>query len=785
MIQKLKKQSTAGAPPAHSTPESGNSDASALSEIGDDFKSLHQTSPSTKVSPAAYVELCLVVADLLEGKREGRIRAEKIYSRLSELTSIMINSGSAGVPLTEIPDQPSALVSEQGRYKPTKYILGPDSRQAWRTARWIGASFSRIASATSDLCKNEDLDPLAKLIRKSKPKREITPRKHNLREDLALLGITHAPSTSSSCVIPPAGDTPCLPGSSSGGASRLHVDTGSTGPGKPKRQSRWDSQSDNRLSETLKAFLRRNIPADPLRDLKPEESAGENNVQEWSWSPDDLEEQVCERRVRRKVFELVPAAREDDILHRYVVFALRTNFYDEKTGHRVLPAGALKWIGGGEFETGIALLDYLKQHFDLQYRDHIPGKRCRLLVQDGLPQELHQFDKEESFVPLSQQKDPAYLLSGRSYTAKRGSEKREELREQLQEERHGAPSIGARKTFDLLNFGPGKDHRSSRLTSKMLDHLDQAYERVRSMDIKAGQRDYYLSQLSAIGRQHQPFYTFSSKGHTDRVFGYNDGLLNLPSEVRAILCQDFVEVDLRSAHLLIAAWLWEAGDALSQLRKESYSIWEDLMRHLKPLFHDQGQSVPSPGEQLFSRVKATLKKAVYSTVYGMPAPSIQATVTRDLKSILGRKVGERLRNHSIIGELLSKRQQKLREMEVGSVIEGPTGIRVEIEEPVGGDGVDPRSAMATLAQSYEQAAMRVILELERDLENQGGRNHFKIAVWLHDGAYVKMRSLRARTKDLDERLRKRCEDLADFAGKSMHLPAFFEVEEIEPPSVDQ
>jgi hypothetical protein len=169
----------------------------------------------------------------------------------------------------------------------------------------------------------------------------------------------------------------------------------------------------------------------------------------------------------------------------------------------------------------------------------------------------------------------------------------------------------------------------------------------------------------------------------------------------------------------------------------------------------------------------------------MPAPSIQATVTRDLESILGRKVGERLRNHAIIGELLSKRQQKLREMEVGSFIEGPTGIRIEIEEPVGGEGVDSRSAIATLAQSYEQEAMQVILELERDLENQGGRNHFKTAVWLHDGAYVKMRSPQARTEDLNERLRKRCRDLADFARVDMPLPAFFEVEAIEPPSVEK
>jgi hypothetical protein len=151
----------------------------------------------------------------------------------------------------------------------------------------------------------------------------------------------------------------------------------------------------------------------------------------------------------------------------------------------------------------------------------------------------------------------------------------------------------------------------------------------------------------------------------------------------------------------------------------------------------------------------------------------------------------------VIAELLEKRDEKLAEWdqlaeENGShATTGPTGIEitidVTIEENKGRDesekGVDARSAMATLAQSYEQAAMQVILEMERDRERDQSRNRFKVALWLHDGAYVRLRSKRARRKDLNRRLRERCEELADFAGKDVPMPAFFEFEEIQPPEL--
>ncbi len=539
----------------------------------------------------------------------------------------------------------------------------------------------------------------------------------------------------------------------------------------------------------------------------------ENNSQkfedEWSWDPDDLRRRTCDHSTRQAIFEYVPEARDDEWVFRYCVYVLWSDFTDNQCGLQVLPASACDWIAGYENDTAKDVIEYIQSYLPLEYTDHIPNRRCRLIEEDGLPADLKRIVRKDLSTPPSNYDDRVYVLSGAPYTRKKVTQRREEIFEGLQDERSKAPSIGAQKTYEMLNFGCETDLRSGQLLSKMKHHLGEAFEYVRRMEIdpdlskeeneshedwrrrkwkaKRDQRNRYFDTLSAISDQHQQFYAFSSTGRTDRLFGYNRSVLELPKEVRAILCQDFIEVDLKSAHLLIAAWLWDADKALEKLTSEDYSIWDDLMQHFEKLFRANGHDVPQEGEDLYKTVKSALKRAVYSTVYGMHAPSIQAQVTKNLKNILGPEAGAHLRGHPVIAELLEKRDEKLAEMEVGDVFVGPTGIRIEIEQGLSedGDDVDPRSAMATLAQSYEQAAMQVILEMERDRQQADSYNHFNVVLWLHDGAYVKMRSEQARSKDLNRRLEERCRELAEHAGKEDPMPAFFEIEQIEPPTPKQ
>lgn len=138
------------------------------------------------------------------------------------------------------------------------------------------------------------------------------------------------------------------------------------------------------------------------------------------------------------------------------------------------------------------------------------------------------------------------------------------------------------------------------------------------------ERRKYFKALAPIKVQHHRCYTFSETGCTDRVSGTIGAYWISRRRSEKTLYQDFVEVDLRSAHLLIAAGLWDAGEALEKLTDEDYSVWDDLMAHFDPLFLTNEHTVPEKGNALYQEVKEALKIAAYSTVHGMNACFIQA-----------------------------------------------------------------------------------------------------------------------------------------------------------------
>ena len=534
----------------------------------------------------------------------------------------------------------------------------------------------------------------------------------------------------------------------------------------------------------------------------------------WRWKPDSLRRSTCPKEVREDLIAWIPDG--DEVVFRYCVYVLWGRFRDWGTGWLLISRDVCEWIGHHRYETALEVLNYIESKIPrFRWAEAIPKQRCRQIIDDGLPQRVREITRVGARNCQPRCSERVYVLTGESFSEEQAALDRKAIQKEALHALHNAPSEGALKTVKLLN------HRPSHIFARTTEHIPQAVQYVRKMNIEVQSssrksssrksssrkrrrsrethakrrvqkeeqlRERYLHVLDSIRGQHQPFYTFSRKGRTDRVFALNKSALNLPKAVREILYQDFYEVDLRSAHLLIAAWLWDAEDALEKLSRESFSIWCDLMRHCEPLFENRGLEKPTIGDPLYAKIKSAFKVALYSTVYGMPAPNVQAGVTQALKPILGPTVGEHLRGHPIIVELLRKRDDKLKAMQVGDTIYGPTGIEITIQQSIDddGDGVDPKSAMATLAQSYEQALMQVILEYEKDRNEELPQNYFRVALWLHDGAYVHFRGTgRARMKELNQRLQRRCEKLAGFADKGTPLPAFFEKEKITPPSLPE
>jgi hypothetical protein len=522
---------------------------------------------------------------------------------------------------------------------------------------------------------------------------------------------------------------------------------------------------------------------------------------------------TCDEATREAIFEHVPQAGEDKTLFRFAVYALWATWRDEGTNLRVIDKRVLAWIGETNSElcgangevVGDRVLKHVARFLPIDYVEWIPKRRARLLKDDGLPPKLWKTVQADLSRPVGSYDRRVYVLSGKAYDDHVSPYKLRDAHEMgAQEAEALAPSPLALHNMRRLNDRPGNTFASMRrrmddayayvrhmhipvkLSAKTKARLSESEQEARRAKVARQLRTSYLACLRSIEDQPQPFYAPSRKGKTDRLFGYNTSVLQLPKAVRRILCRGWYEVDLKSAHLLIAAWLWDAESALAKLTTDGYSVWTDLIEHCKPLFDERNLDVPSKGTDLYEVVKGALKVAVYSTVYGMRAPAVQAGLTRRLKGILGPTVGAHIRTHTIISELLQKREARLRRMQVGDRLEGPTGIEIVIEvnyddESGSDDFVGPRSAMATLAQSYEQALMGVILDLEEE-RSEKKSNRFRVCLWLHDGAYVKMRSVHARMKDLQRRLDAKAKELARFAGKVTALPAFFETEKITAPT---
>ncbi|MFB6273979.1 MAG: hypothetical protein ABEL51_13900 [Salinibacter sp.] len=534
-----------------------------------------------------------------------------------------------------------------------------------------------------------------------------------------------------------------------------------------------------------------------------------------------LRRSTCERETRQLIFEYVPGAREDKVLFRWCAYALWTNWRDQTTHRRVIHHKILHWIGHHRFDTAEAVLNYVKERLpEMKHSDTwAPGQHTRQIISDGLPEKLWKAVSADLDTPPCSYNDRVYVLSGDGVAREDAGKIRGEIEREI--EGLTPPSPVAERIWNYMNGLP------SRRFSRFDDKIEEAIEYVSRMEIDmsvspkhkgllryltgcerkedgtlAGnvnryrarlrhekrklakqQRVQYKQILHQIAHQHKPYYKFSRQDRTDRIFSQNASALMLPAEVREILCEGLYDVDLRSAHLFIAAWLWSAEGALETLTQEGYCIWEGLMEHCRPLFEDQGLNVPEKGDPLYEEVKAGMKIMVYSTVYGMPAPSIQANVTQALKPILGPEVGEHLKRHEVITRLIGARDEKLKSLKPGDTVEAPTGIEIEVEVSLEEEKKDscnkagPKSCLATQAQAYEQELMSVLIDVAKERED------FRPLLRLHDGAACVTRRPNGLEEAVNEGLTDKQRELTKFAGKDRLLPAVFEVEKIEAPEM--
>jgi hypothetical protein len=535
----------------------------------------------------------------------------------------------------------------------------------------------------------------------------------------------------------------------------------------------------------------------------------------FTWDPDRLDRKTWSADTRRAVVRHHPDF--EGAVARFIHAVVVSPTLDRDTGFPMVPWQMLEWVigepfttHGGEYWNGERVLHHLRRNTSLghagpepvlTWKEYEPRERCRAIICDGVHPAAKRAIEQDLSADVSRAPERVYVVIGEQMHSRHPEKAREKWEALLADEPDNARADTTRQVLRHMN---GMHPRTQ---AKVKNHIPEAIERVKtrpydvelspfrlSYDVRDDQveriqgiqRRFDLSVLQAIGLQHKQFYQTSSRGYTDRIFPANKSVLYLPSDVREILCQDYFNVDLKSAHLNIAAWLWEAESAQALLQESSYSVWDHLMEHYGPLIRER-YGDPTPPTELRKVLKGCFKIALYSVVFGMPETNVKAKLTENLSDWLPcdssqrPSPGNHFGQHPLIRSLLDARDRQAEHVISNEGMETadggwiPIGPRVDLALEEGRPSPLKAAAakvLGTVAQSYEMELMSVLVDYEQEREARTARNYFKIAFWLHDGAYVQARSISARMKDLDERLQRKADELGVLAR--------FDYESIDP-----
>lgn len=611
----------------------------------------------------------------------------------------------------------------------------------------------------------------------------------------------------------------CPPNGADGHQESLSVEEGKSGPQRretAKKGGKRESTGEEGALKTVQSAVQSGqsgpiIPGPDEIERGDERGDGEEES-DWSWTPARLELKTISRGTWETIVQHHPDFETTDAVRRYVDAVVFNTWTDRETGCPLVPRHMLEWIidepfteHGGDYWNGGRVLEYLHDETTLgpkgagpaiEWNDYKPKERCRTIETFetfGLhPEALEAIDEDDPTDP-----DRVYVRTGKPLHENHGYKVRAKWEERLDGEAKQAPSETAARVLRHMNGVSSKT--VSKIVGRVPETLRHVEQRTYEVDltwdrrmhyqakvdrveqIRGYQRRFDRSVVKSIAHQHKPFYRFSPNGRTDRIFSANHSALILPSDVRKVLCQDYHEIDLKSAHLMIAAGLWGAGRAKAKLRRPDYSVWDDLEEHFGPLIAERYGAPDALPKSEWSNFKGALKGALYSVVFGMNEANVKGKLTRELKPLLGEQAGDHFARHELIRDLLDAREEQFIQIQRQEGMKAAGGrwidlrSRIKVARREGRSNVMQAAAakvLGTVAQSYEMELMSVLVDYEQDLQDTSKR--FKVAFWLHDGAYVQVpRSMGARMKDLDERLQQKAEDLG--------VHARFEHEPIEPP----
>ena len=230
--------------------------------------------------------------------------------------------------------------------------------------------------------------------------------------------------------------------------------------------------------------------------------------------------------------------------------------------------------------------------------------------------------------------------------------------------------------------------------------------------------DTILNLNSNVGRQWNIFslivdnynQLYKPSENTVRIFPFGEHIASLMSEVRRALTHGLVEADLRSSQFAIAATLWNIP-SVKHFLSQGGSMWEYLY-------------------QIGSKDKVSLKKILYSLMFGMHYKGIKAQL---------EAIGVRYEDFislPLIHDLLKARNREMNRIKHNGGALTCFGQFLSI------DDYDVKSILAQCCQAMELKLLFPIVELA--IENRDRKHGFTIALWQHDGFTLHTKSSQQR-----------------------------------------
>lgn len=351
--------------------------------------------------------------------------------------------------------------------------------------------------------------------------------------------------------------------------------------------------------------------------------------------------------------------------------------------------------------------------------------------------------RDKLLLESSEKRHEVFICSGKTFNRRVISNLRIEDLERMPQLQGAIMPPICKKFQDYLNDLPPQ------IFSKMLSHTEEALEYInrKHLDgtyvLSEEQRYDYSLYLFSIEERPQPLYVGSRSRNTVRLFELHMGLQGIQSDIRRILTQDWIEMDLQNAHLAIVAKVWDIPEVKEYLASGK-SIWESLLPHMGIALDDK-------------EAKGTTKRFLYGCVYGM---SIN-TLKNGLISTFNEEVYEAFISHPVIKAILKARTKHIKTIkDRGGVItylgEHIHVIKFKNEEDKWEDNL--LTILSQEASEYEMLLLEPILDLAISSKD------FHLTLYQFDGV-----SIYIRDKSKKDYILKRIKKAVDKRAKELDI----------------